>query len=76
VRVQLQAVADATAQGEVFIWMPQAAAQRGGVAAGQVITAQTRDYGFALAQAGTGQAFFLVMDDDIHRELASQRVVI
>lgn len=77
-RVQLQA-ATAGATQEVFLLVPRAAAEHGALAAGKVIEAQQRPYGLAFAAVhGTTVAapFFLVLDDQWHRELDSRPVVL
>jgi hypothetical protein len=76
VRVQLQAVADASAEGGLFVWMPQTVAEAAQVTVGVVVAAQARDYGVAFADATSGRAFFLVLDDAVYRELGSQVVVL
>ena len=78
VRVALQPVADGAAvaadEATVQLLLPVAAAQRGQLAAGQVVSARHRPYGIEFAQAQTRQPFFLVLDDAWHRELASNPV--
>jgi hypothetical protein len=76
VRLTLQAVADASAEGEFYLYLPQEAAAQGGVAAGQVVTARARAYGLEFAQAGTKEAFFLVLDDAWYRELQTKVVTL
>lgn len=67
----------ATGEGEAFaLVLPQKAAEAGGVAAGQVVRAQNRPYGVEFARADTRQAFFLVLEDDWYRELASNPVTL
>ncbi len=46
------------------------------VTVGGVVAAQPRDYGVAFADATSGRAFFLVLDDAVYRELGSQVVVL
>lgn len=78
VRVRLQALAPVQAE-EFFLILPRQAAERGQLGAGQIVLAQHRPYGLAFASTdATGQAnpFFLVLDDDWHRELESRPVVL
>ena len=81
-RVQLQAVAPATASAhaqEFFLLLPRAAAERAQLAAGRIVEAQQRPYGLAFATVNAGggtSAFFLVLDDAWHRELESRPVVL
>jgi hypothetical protein len=76
VRLTLQALADNSAEGEYYLYLPQEAATQGGVAAGQVVTARARSYGLEFAQASTKEAFFLVLNDDWYRELQTKVVTL
>lgn len=70
-RVTLQA----TAAEETFdLVLPQLAAEAGGVAVGEVVHAAPRPYGVEFARADNRQAFFLVLQDEWYRELASNPV--
>ena len=78
VRVRLQALTPGPTQ-EFFLILPRLAAERGQLAAGQVVDVQQRPYGLAFATAttpGNSSPFFLVLDDDWHRELESRPVVL
>lgn len=77
-RVRLQAAVPATTgkAGEFFLLLPRQAAENGRLAEGKLVTAQTRPYGLEFAATETRQAFFLVLDDDWHRELQSRPVVL
>jgi hypothetical protein len=72
VRLTLQALADPTAQGEVLLLVPVQAAEQGHIAAGQVVTARQRAFGVEFASAQT--PFFLVLHDEVYRELHTQAV--
>ena len=77
-RVQLQATADDSVNGALFLTLPQAAVARGQLSRGAVVSARQRAYGVEFA-AGVGSArepFFLVMRDDWFRELDSKPVVL
>lgn len=76
VRIQLQALADATAEGGLYLFVPQATAAQGQLAVGQVVTARNHAYGVEFAKADTRQAFFLAMNDAWHRELKSNPVTL
>lgn len=76
VRVQLQALADATAEGGLDLFVPQATVAQGQLAVGQVVTARNHDYGVEFAKAETRQAFFLAMNDAWHHELKSRPVTL
>ena len=75
VRVKLQAVAGSGAEGEFFLYLPQAALAQRDLASGQVLSARTRPYGVEFAHGEPRQAFFLLMDDDWFRELRTRVVV-
>jgi hypothetical protein len=61
--------------GEGFdLLLPQKAADAGGVAVGQVVHAAPRPYGVEFARADNREAFFLVLQDEWYRELASNPV--
>jgi hypothetical protein len=77
-RVKLQAAADDSLQGELYLTLPPTAVARGQLASGAVISARQRAYGIEFA-AGVGvkrEPFFLVMRDDWFRELDSKPVVL
>jgi hypothetical protein len=70
-------LAPAAGEGEAFaLVLPQKAVDAGGVAVGEVVRAQNRPYGVEFAHAGTRQPFFLVLQDDWYRELASNPVTL
>ena len=70
-RMTLQAVADRSAEGEYFLYVPQQTVDRSQLAAGQIVTARARPYGLEFAKGDTGQAFFLVLSDDWTADLPS-----
>jgi hypothetical protein len=79
VHLKMQAVAGqvgATGTGELVLSLPQAAFETSGLVAGDVIAARTRAYGMEFANGKTQAAFFLVLNDDTYRELASNPVVL
>lgn len=76
VRLKLQALAQATPDGEYFLTVPQKAVDAHGVAEGQVLAAHNRPYGVAFAAADTRKAFFLVLDDAWYRELSVKPVLL
>jgi hypothetical protein len=76
VRVKLQALADNSADGELVVYMPQQALDQSRLGAGQSVTARQRPYGMEFAVTETQKPFFLVVDDDWYRELASNPVVL
>jgi hypothetical protein len=77
VRVKLQALAERSADGEFYLYLPQAVAEQARLAQGGLVTARPRPYGteFAYGAAGEAkQAFFLVLADDWYRELQTKPV--
>ena len=74
VRVTLAPIAAGTAGEPVRLLLPARALERGGVGAGDTVTASRRPYGVELARADSKQAFFLVLDDGWQRELRSNPV--
>lgn len=75
-RLTMQAVDRAGAAGEVTLDLPQKALKQRALAAGDVVTARQRAYGYEFAHADTRQAFFLVLADDWHRDLESRPVTL
>lgn len=76
VRMKLQAVATPGADGEFFLYVPQQTFAQNRLAAGQTVLASQRPYGLEFAHADTRAAFFLVLNDDWFRDLASNPVVL
>lgn len=56
--------------------LPQEAATQGRLAEGAVVTARTRDYGLEFTAAATREAFFLVLRDEVYRELRTRPVTL
>ena len=75
-RVKLQAVAEASADGELTLTLPVPAAEQGQLAPGVIVSAQLRPYGLAFAAAVGRQPFFLALRDDWYKELDSKPVVL
>ncbi|TAK97729.1 MAG: hypothetical protein EPO09_03405 [Aquabacterium sp.] len=75
-RLKLQATADQGAHDEFYLLLPQKAVDKGQVREGSIVTAQTRPFGVAFAAGEPRQPFFLVMEDQWYRELASRPVVL
>ena len=75
-RMKLQAVADQSADGEFFLYLPQKAIEQGQLAQGHVVTARQRPYGVEFANTQTRKAFFLALTDDWYRELQTNAVVL
>lgn len=74
VALRMQPVADQPGAAPFTLTLPAATVDRAALAAGQVVTALARPYGFEFAKADTKQPFYLVMQDDWHRELKSRQV--
>lgn len=75
-RLRLQAVADASADGEYFLYLPQQTYVRAQLAEGQVVAARQRPYGMAFARGDTHEDFFLVIEDEWARDLPSHVVTL
>jgi phage-related tail fiber protein len=75
-RMTLQAVADRSAEGEYFLYVPEQTVEHSRVAAGQVVTARARPYGLEFARSDSGHAFFLVLNDDWARDVPSHAVTL
>lgn len=73
-RLTLQALATDGPAGQVVLLLPQQAAERGALAAGQVVSARERAYGMEFAKAD--QAFFLVLDDAWFHELNTRALTL
>jgi len=58
----------------VELTLPQAALAARAVNVGDEVQATPQPYGVAFAHADTGQAFYLVLEDTWHRELAARVV--
>jgi hypothetical protein len=64
----------ASANDTVELTLPQQALAARAVNVGEAVQATPQPYGTAFAHADTGQAFFLVLEDAWHRELAARVV--
>lgn len=76
VRLTLLAVNETNAENAFFLLVPERVAQQAVIATGQVVAARTRPYGTEFAKADSGQAFFLVLQDEWYRELRTTAVVL
>jgi hypothetical protein len=77
-RLTLEPVAG-NASAPFTLELPHATLEAAALGAGDVIAAEQRPYGVAFATAAAGRArtvFFLVLDDDWHRELATRPVTL
>ena len=76
-RLTLQALTEATAEREFYLYLPQAVAERAQLAQGGTVTARARAYGTEFTQrsdASVNTAFFLVLADETYRELQARAV--
>lgn len=73
-RLTLQALATEGPAGQVVLLLPQQAADRGALAAGQVVSARERAYGLEFAKAD--KTFFLVLDDAWFHELNTRAITL
>jgi hypothetical protein len=70
-RVAMQA---ADPQQRIVLDLPQAVFAKQGLARGDFVRAQNRPYGIEFARADTREAFFLVLEDAVYKELAARKV--
>lgn len=66
-----------TLQGEpgtTVLTLPQTTALKQGLVVGHAVRVAERSYGLEFAHAVTGEAFYLVLEDEIHQELSTRRV--
>ena len=75
-QLKLQATAQPGKEGELWLTLPRQAPEQRALVAGDVVSARQRPYGVEFARADTGEAFFLVLADDWHRELDPHRVAL
>lgn len=75
-RLTLQAVDRAGADGRLYLYLPPAAAANGQVAEGRMVTATPRPYGVEFARADTREAFFLVLADAWFDDLSNRPVTL
>lgn len=76
VRLTMQALDREGAAGQVTLNLPQGALKQRTLAAGDVVSARQRAYGYEFAHADTHQAFFLVLADEWYRDLQSRPVTL
>lgn len=74
VRVNMQT--DGSQEGRIVLDLPLAVLKNHGLGRGDLVRAKRRVYGLQFARASTREAFFLVLADDWHGELAPRPVVI
>jgi hypothetical protein len=77
VRVTLQALGDSgdsADSGSLHLYLPQQTAQNQQLAAGSLVHARARDYGFEFVQGEPRQAFFLAVRDEWLRDLQTRPV--
>ena len=74
-RMTLQAAA-AGATREFTLDVPNRALAQRGVAKGELVQVNEREYGYEFAHADDKRAFFLALEDNWYRELGSQKVAI
>jgi hypothetical protein len=74
VRLTLQGAADAGADSEFYLYLPQTVADQARLVEGGTVSARQRPYGIEFATGQERQAFFLVLADDWYRELQARAV--
>jgi hypothetical protein len=63
-------------QQRIVLDLPQAAFAKAGLARGDMVHAQNRSYGMEFARADTREAFFLVLEDAVYKELSARKVTL
>jgi hypothetical protein len=79
VHLKMQALAaknDGPANAELILTLPLTAFEKSGLVAGDLIAAKARTYGMEFANAKNKAAFFLVLNDEVYRELVSNPVAL
>ena len=74
-RMTLRAAAAGVTR-EFYLDVPNRALAERGVNKGELVRVNEREYGFEFAHADTKRAFFLALQDDWYRDLASRKVTI
>jgi hypothetical protein len=63
-------------QQRIVLDLPQAVFARQALVRGDFVHAQNRPYGIEFARADTREAFFLVLEDAVYKELAARKVTL
>lgn len=63
-------------QQRIVLDLPEAVFARQGLARGDFVHAKNRPYGIEFARADTREAFFLVLEDAVYKELAARKVIL
>jgi hypothetical protein len=76
VQLTLQAIAKDSPTPQVVLTLPELTFEKTGLTKGDIIAASEQTYGVKFAQANNQKAFYLVINDDIYRELASNPIAL
>jgi hypothetical protein len=63
-------------QQRIVLDLPEAVFARQGLTRGDFVQARNRPYGLEFARADTREAFFLVLEDTVYKELAARKVTL
>ena len=63
-------------QQRIVLDLPQAVFAKAGLGRGDMVHAQNRSYGIEFARADTREAFFLVLEDAVYKELSARKVTL
>lgn len=74
VRLTLRALNPA--DGEFYLYVPQAAVLQGHLTQGDLVTARQQTYGVQFAAGAPREAFFLVLHDEWYQELRTKAVTL
>ena len=72
-RIAMQA---GESQQRIVLDLPQAVFAKQGLVRGDFVHAQNRSYGLEFSRADTREAFFLVLEDTVYKELAARKVML
>lgn len=75
-RMTLQGTAGQHGGEPLFLHVPPAVAEQSGLGRGDIVHARQRSYGVEFSDGRNRQAFFLVLDDPVHRELKVRAVTL
>ncbi|HMN82321.1 MAG TPA: hypothetical protein PKA20_20690, partial [Burkholderiaceae bacterium] len=76
VRMPLQGPAGQQGGEPLFLHVPPAVAEQSGLGRGDIVHARQRSYGVEFSDGRNRKAFFLVLDDPVHRELKIRAVAL
>lgn len=76
VRMTLQSVTGQQGDEPLFLHLPPLVVEQSGLGRGDIVHARQRSYGVEFSDGRNRKAFFLVLDDPVHRELRIRAVTL